>query len=492
VFALFAVSAALPIFVAAGPATALTASEWSIVASPVSLPAHAGVLMGVSCSEPTACTAVGEAIGTTSQSTLVERWDGTDWAVVASPDPTGSTETLLNGVSCTGADACIAVGRAFDGFAQVTLAERWNGTTWSILPTPNPTGAIYSELLGVSCRSATACTAVGATSNGPRKTSIVERWDGIEWTIVSSPNPSDSTMTELRGVACVSDTVCTAVGRTADSFGTVARLVEHWDGAGWSIVTSVNSPSVTFSVFHGVSCVSPSACIAVGTMVGTSGGDVPLVERWNGASWSTIPAPVPTNTMASDLFAVSCATATACTAVGRGAHATGYSTLVEQWEGTAWSIASSPNPTDYDRSDLVGIACPGLATCMAVGGSANSATAQPLALRERPALTSTVSVPTTALLCPPRCRAVGDPVVRTAPRSVATARPPSVAPTSVSSDSGMPTVTPPGDQQVAAPSRRVHDHRPGVPLRLGLTGVVGAVTVAILWRRAWSRSRALP
>jgi hypothetical protein len=47
----------------------------------------------------------------------------------------------------------------------MTLAEQWNGTSWSMLATPNPPGSIASYLSGVSCPTSQTCTAVGYYEN---------------------------------------------------------------------------------------------------------------------------------------------------------------------------------------------------------------------------------------------------------------------------------------------------------------------------------------
>ena len=96
------------------------------------------------------------------------------WSIQHTPNPAGGSGSILNGVSCTSASACTAVGDSSNGTATVTLAERWNGTRWSIQTTPNPAGGSNSMLNGVSCASATACTAVGGSSNG----TLAEGWNG--------------------------------------------------------------------------------------------------------------------------------------------------------------------------------------------------------------------------------------------------------------------------------------------------------------------------
>jgi hypothetical protein len=98
----------------------------------------------------------------------------------------------LSGVSCTSARACIAVGSSGNSATgtQLTLAERWNGTTWTVQSTPNPDGTNFN-LAGVACTSSDACTAVGSYTNAQGSSAtLVERWNGRSWTIQSAPFPA--------------------------------------------------------------------------------------------------------------------------------------------------------------------------------------------------------------------------------------------------------------------------------------------------------------
>jgi hypothetical protein len=121
--------------------------------------------------------------------TLAERWNGTSWANQTTPNPSGALVSAFNGMSCTSASACTAAGYYTNSAGTyLTLAEHWNGTAWAIQKTPNPSGAQQSVLYGVSCTSASACTAAGSdsTSSG----TLAERWNGTAWTIQKTPNPS--------------------------------------------------------------------------------------------------------------------------------------------------------------------------------------------------------------------------------------------------------------------------------------------------------------
>src|ERR1700691_270176 len=148
-------------------------------------------LTGVSCSSSTACTGVGS-YGSSSPDTLAERWNGTSWSKQTIPTPAKS-ESILRGVSCTSSTACKAVGLSENTTTGVveTLAETWNGTEWTIQKTPNPSGAQGSRLFGISCTSSSACLAVGTyeTSSYEERT-LGESWNCTEWTIYEPNNPA--------------------------------------------------------------------------------------------------------------------------------------------------------------------------------------------------------------------------------------------------------------------------------------------------------------
>ncbi len=118
-----------------------------------------GALAGLSCPTVTDCVAVGA--GDT-----IDQWNGTTWSAQTAAPAAAS----LSGVSCTSASACTAVGaytsrtRPFP-FGAVRLVEHWNGKTWAIQRPPVPAGSTATALQGVSCTSARWCMAVGQQVN---------------------------------------------------------------------------------------------------------------------------------------------------------------------------------------------------------------------------------------------------------------------------------------------------------------------------------------
>src|SRR6185437_10828999 len=219
----------------------------------------------------------------------------------------GARRSFLNGVSCTSATACTAVGSYQTRSGKhVTLAERWNGTTWSRQPTPNRATPPRSALAAVSCTSASACTAVGSSAVdnfGSNSVTLAESWNGTTWSIQPTPNGPNGNF--LAGVSCASPAACIAVGGSNDS-----ALAEAWNGTSWSVQPT---PATGSAKFASVSCTSPSACTAVGSPL--------LAERWDGTSWS-IQQEDPIPNSGSVLTGVSCTTASACTAVGFDLEAT--------------------------------------------------------------------------------------------------------------------------------------------------------------------------
>src|SRR5215469_2647867 len=133
-------------------------TTWTVVPSPnATLPG--GNIQSVSCSAPKACTAVGTSLDTSGiYVTLAERWDGTSWQQQAPPNPAGNTSQSvapdLLGVSCPTPKFCAAVGQYIDSDGiQVSMADTWDGSTWIAQPFPVPPDSDGAGLSAVSCTS---------------------------------------------------------------------------------------------------------------------------------------------------------------------------------------------------------------------------------------------------------------------------------------------------------------------------------------------------
>jgi hypothetical protein len=341
------------------------AGTWTIVASP-SPPASLATLASVSCPDSGACFAVGNAFTHGKDRPLVERWDGTAWSVV--PTPALSLLGSLGSVSCVSSRSCMAVGSSFGttgGLAR-TFTARWDGASWSQIASPTPGQG--GSLTGVWCVNDSRCDAVGESISGSgTQRALVERWNGTTWSVIASPNAS-GVGSWLSSVSCSTASNCFAVGEREPSQQTGRTLVERWTGAAWTIVPSPNVSSSSVSRLIGVACTGPNACAAVGWYLGAQGSTT-LTETWGGASWRIVPSANVTGN--GSLDSVSCASPNDCVAAGGYSRGTGVNaTLIERWQGTAWTAVGHPNPTPSKGSGLFGIDCRVPAACVAVGDNA--------------------------------------------------------------------------------------------------------------------------
>ncbi len=348
-------------------------TSWSIEATPEPSGAEAALFYGVACTSAGPCTAVGGYNSSGVLVTLAEEWNGTTWSAEATPNPSGALYSILSGVACTSTGPCTAVGYSFNKKSvEVTLADAWNGTTWSVQATPNVSGAQDSVLLGVACTAASACTAVGLSIKVTgAETALAEAWNGNAWSVEKLPKVPGARSSGLTAVACTSANRCTAVGESTNSSDVVAALAEVWNGTSWTVEATPDPSGALDSVLTGVSCTSAGACTAVGSYTDGSNLSDTLAETWNGTSWSIQTTPNPSGAQDSYLSGVSC-TAGDCTAVGNYTDGSGGDdTLAETWNGSSWSIQTTPNPSGAQDSSLSGVSCTAGA-CTAVGNSDGS------------------------------------------------------------------------------------------------------------------------
>lgn len=343
------------------------------------MPPVSGHLSGVSCPTVTTCIAVGVVRHRGAPPrTLAEIWNGSSWAVQSIPSPANGG--ALDAVSCTSATACTAVGdRGFFDGPYTTLAEHWNGHSWRIQATPNPVGPPpYANrddaLYAVDCSSASSCTAVGGADlrpAGASSSTLAEHWNGATWTVqpTLSFQPANTRDGNFWGVSCASPSACVAVGSDG---------AERWDGRAWSRSLNTHRQSLQLGL-NAVSCASADACMAVGIVAGTAR---LASERWNGHTWDlqTIGRPG----LYSEILGVSCASARSCVAVGFvpfGGHV-----LIEHWAGGRWAPAlvptvQNPTPRSTFHVSLLGVSCISTQDCTAVGGWNQPGRGEPLAER---------------------------------------------------------------------------------------------------------------
>jgi hypothetical protein len=355
-------------------------SSWAVQSVPNNTLRTAGTFRGVSCAGPASCVAVGiyRSSRFGDQALLAEAWNGTTWAPIPGRQQVpSSTLQELTSVSCPSTSMCMTVGEF--GVSR-PLAEMWNGNRWTVVAPPEPPGKVqFLNLNSVSCASTTSCVAVGDVArHGLTTATLAYAWNGTAWRMLPMPAVSEG---ELTAVSCASLAGCTAVG--TDAASGMPWLAEAWNGTSWKVQSVPGTRRVDMSA---VSCTSATACTAVGGPFDTAlkHRTQLVAERWDGTQWTIQkPAAAPANAEFTEFNGVSCASASACTAVGDWVSKTavGPGVLVQKWNGSTWTAQQAPESAAHSDAALYAASCTSSTACTAVGDTGDEATPKPLAER---------------------------------------------------------------------------------------------------------------
>ena len=132
--------------------------------------------------------------------TLAMHWNGTTWSQVSTPN-VGAGNNILYGVAALASDNVWAVGYSTpvappQSAATLTLIEHYNGTSWEVVSSPNvgPVNTYESNrLFGIVANTPSDIWAFGSyfapTGSGHQQTLLLH-YNGTKWTIQPSPNPT--------------------------------------------------------------------------------------------------------------------------------------------------------------------------------------------------------------------------------------------------------------------------------------------------------------
>jgi hypothetical protein len=321
---------------------------WTVVPSPSPVD-DGNFLYGLAADGTADAWAVGEQYP--GSGALIEHWDGSAWSLSNSPD--FAVDKQLNGVAADSPQDAWAVGQYYDAAgSRQAVIEHWDGSAWALAPTPNP--GTDDTLAAVAVVSAGDAWAVGhAASSTADAPALIEHWNGSNWQVF--PSPAVAYPSYLRAITAISANDIWAVGTAGQR-----TLTEHWNGSAWSVVKSPSPSTSThyaepINVLNGVTAISADNVWAVGTFnttQATGAADHTLVEHWNGTKWSLVDSPdtVSGYTSVNHLQSVAAISASDVWAVGVSKAATygaADQTLIEHWDGTAWTIAPSPVTTTW-------------------------------------------------------------------------------------------------------------------------------------------------
>ena len=334
-------------------------------------------LSGVSCTSSTACVAVGHYSGSTGEERpLAATLSGGTWSYTEIALPGGANYASLNGVSCTGAGACVAAGSydvttSTNGYVYThVLIETLSGGTWTATTGISPSGKGYASLTGISCTSSTACTAMGnweKTTTGVSEVPLVESLSGTTWS--THVLGGVGFLTFMSGVTCTTSTHCVAVGNAETGAG-YEVVVETGSGSSWTPTTGINPSGGSYPNLSGVSCSSTTACVAVGEY-STTGHQHILIETLSSGTWTPSKPADPAGTTTPSLGAVSCA-GSSCEAAG--GYTNGNHALVGSVSGGSVTATTGIDPTGPAAAHLAGVSCAQAGQCVGVGYTELAAT----------------------------------------------------------------------------------------------------------------------
>jgi len=277
------------------------------------------------------------------------------WTRVASPNRGTVASVLQDVVMVPGTSTAWAVGYSYDSnlAANRTMTQRFNGTSWSIVPSVNASSTGYSQLNRVDATSTSNVWAIG---------SLVERYNGTNWVAMSSPAG-----VALRGLDVVSPSEVWVAGYSGS-----AATIAQWKNGTWTTRYTQASTGRHLTVFEAIAVDGSGQVWAVGWDRDYDAPGRPvssLVVHFNGTSWTreATPNPANRNTLMDvaalangEVFAVGVAQDTS------GGGITPRSLMLRRTGGT-WSSLTVPKGETGSQDQLLSVAAVSSTSVWSVG-----------------------------------------------------------------------------------------------------------------------------
>jgi hypothetical protein len=337
--------------------------SWKVVTSPNGgSQASGNALLATAALSPTDAWAVGAEPNPDQYltATLAEHWDGTQWSIV--PTPAISAPTVqLNSIAAVNGSEVWAAGYSDNPncLCGQTVVERWNGSSWTRLMTPNPGLADY--LTGIAATSATDVWAVGYEwISNITEIPLLLHYNGRTW---KSFNTSQLQFGQLSSAFAFATNDVWAVGWTG-IVPNVTALALHWNGTSWTRV-AFPTENGGFIVLKSVSGVATNDVWAVGQYEFFDGnGNLSLSARsyhWNGSTWTAATVGL---SGYSYLASVSAIASNDVWAVGEGIvfPLPNELQVTFHWDGSKWNNVSNP-----EQGVLYGVSASSSSDAWAVG-----------------------------------------------------------------------------------------------------------------------------
>jgi hypothetical protein len=359
--------------------TSASAASWTLQSTPNSGSEHSN-LYDISCapSVTNPCISVGKQETSGKSTPYAQAWNGSTWTNIAIKSPEGATAGESQSVDCPlvleGVLGCFAAGSYTSGGVTKSLILSGNSSSGltGVSETANPEGASETVLKGLACRVGGNCVAVGYSVKSGKKTAFALKYSESKWAIHTMPEPEGATSSELLGVDCPTSTFCMAVGSYSLSAGEPQwAWSATWNGSSWTLRSVTNPSGSLRSVLLDVSCESASSCTGAGAYRNSSSVQVSFIARWNGSSWSYQSSPNPVGSTNTVFQGISCVASSICVSVGDWNNGKSWQPMAQEWNGSAWALDTTPNPSGATETVIEGVSCR-TSGCLSSGWYANS------------------------------------------------------------------------------------------------------------------------
>jgi hypothetical protein len=283
------------------------------------------------------------------------------WTRVPSPNRGTVASTLQDVVTVPSTSTAWAVGYYYDSnlAAYRSMTQRYNGTSWSVVPSLNASATGYSQLNRVDATSSTNVWAIGSDTQAG---TLVHRYDGSRWVAMTRPSG-----VALRGLDVVSSTEVWIAGYAGS-----AATVSQWKNGTWTTKYTQTSTGRHLTVFEAIAVDAAGKVWAVGWDRDYNAPGRPvssLVVHFDGTSWKreSSPNPLNRNTLTDvvaltngEVFAVGVAQDTS------GGGITPRSLMLRR-QGTTWSSLTVPRGEAGSQDQLQAVAAVSSTSVWSVG-----------------------------------------------------------------------------------------------------------------------------
>ncbi len=310
--------------------------------------ADAIVLLGVACTAPGDCYAVGNYVtaSNTLEPLIITERNGRWGAGRVAPMPAGAAvrgqKAVLYAITCSGARECTTTGSYVDrnGEQQAMVLTERDGRWISATEGSAPAGASQNPgvtPVAVSCAAPGECAVAGnfqdgrADALGYLLSEVGGAWQpGVQAPLPPSAAPPTSynaQTTVVASVSCPAAAACSGAGSFTDGYGNTQGLLLDQRGGTWQPGQEVQLPSNAIHAatkqtagLDTISCGAPGDCVAGGTYTDTAANNDSLLVTESGGVWQTgVEVPLPHGasiTQYSAVDSVVCTGVGDCTALG--------------------------------------------------------------------------------------------------------------------------------------------------------------------------------